>query len=96
MTNDDGVKTNLNNKINFKLTLNMKKEIIEKSYQLAKEQYAELGVDTDKVLAELDKINISLHCWQTDDVGGFEKPGSVLGGGGIQATGNFPGQSKNN
>ena len=73
----------------------MKKEVIEKSYQLAKEQYAELGVDTDKVLSELDKISISLHCWQTDDVGGFEKPGSVLGGGGIQATGNFPGQSKN-
>lgn len=72
----------------------MKKEIIEKSYQLAKEQYAEFGIDTDKVLSELDKINISLHCWQTDDVGGFEKPGSVLGGGGIQATGNFPGKAK--
>jgi len=72
----------------------MKKEIIEKSYQLAKEQYAELGVDTDKVISEMDKIVISLHCWQTDDVGGFEKPGSVLGGGGIQATGNFPGKAK--
>ena len=72
----------------------MKKEIIEKSYQLAKEQYAELGVDTDKVISEMDNINISLHCWQTDDVGGFEKPGSVLGGGGIQATGNFPGKAK--
>ena len=74
--------------------VNMKKEIIEKSYQLAKEQYAELGVDTDKVISEMDNINISLHCWQTDDVGGFEKPGSVLGGGGIQATGNFPGKAK--
>jgi L-rhamnose isomerase len=72
----------------------MKKEIIEKSYQLAKEQYAELGVDTDKVISEMDNINISLHCWQTDDVGGFEKPGSVLSGGGIQATGNFPGKAK--
>ena len=72
----------------------MKKEIIEKTYQLAKEQYAELGVDTDKVISEMDNINISLHCWQTDDVGGFEKPGSVLGGGGIQATGNFPGKAK--
>ena len=72
----------------------MKKEVIEKAYQLAREQYAELGIDTDKVLSELDKINISLHCWQTDDVGGFEKPGSVLGGGGIQATGNFPGKAK--
>jgi L-rhamnose isomerase len=72
----------------------MKNETIEKSYQLAREKYAALGVDTDKVIAELDKINISLHCWQTDDVGGFEKPGSVLGGGGIQATGNFPGKAK--
>lgn len=72
----------------------MKKEIIEKSYQLAKERYAELGIDTDKAIAALDKISISLHCWQTDDVGGFEKPGSVLGGGGIQATGNFPGKAK--
>ena len=72
----------------------MKKEVIEKSYHLAKEQYAALGVDTDKALTELDTINISLHCWQTDDVGGFEKAGAVLGGGGIQATGNFPGKAK--
>lgn len=73
----------------------MKKEVIEKAYKLAKDQYAELGVDTDKVIAEMDKITISLHCWQTDDVGGYEKPDSVLGGGGIQATGNFPGKAKN-
>jgi L-rhamnose isomerase len=53
-----------------------------------------MGVDTEKVLSEMEHINISLHCWQTDDVGGFEKPGSVLGGGGIQATGNFPGKAK--
>ncbi len=72
----------------------MKKAFIEKSYQLAKERYAELDVDTDKVLKQLDNINISLHCWQTDDVGGFEKAGAVLGGGGIQATGNFPGKSR--
>jgi len=72
----------------------MKKAFIEKSYQLAKEQYAGLGVDTDKVLAQLDNLSISLHCWQTDDVGGFEKPDAVLGGGGIQATGNFPGKAK--
>jgi L-rhamnose isomerase len=72
----------------------MKKAFIEKSYQLAKEQYAAMGVDTDKVLAQLDNINISLHCWQTDDVGGFEKAGAELGGGGIQVTGNFPGKSK--
>lgn len=72
----------------------MKKSFIEKSYQLAREQYASLGVDTDRVIKQLDNLNISLHCWQTDDVGGFEKAGAVLGGGGIQATGNFPGKSK--
>jgi len=72
----------------------MKKETIEQAYLLAREQYAALGVDTDKVISKMDNINISLHCWQTDDVGGFEKPGSVLGGGGIQATGNFPGKAK--
>jgi len=72
----------------------MKKELIERSYQLAKEQYAALGVDTDKVLSEMNNIKISLHCWQTDDVGGFEKAGAELGGGGIQVTGNFPGKSK--
>jgi L-rhamnose isomerase len=72
----------------------MKKATIEKSYQLAKEQYAELGIDTDKVIAEMKNVNISLHCWQTDDVGGFEKAGAELGGGGIQVTGNFPGKAK--
>jgi L-rhamnose isomerase len=72
----------------------MKKESIKESYKLAKEQYASLGIDTDKVIDEMDKINISLHCWQTDDVGGFEKPGAELGGGGIQVTGNFPGKAR--
>jgi L-rhamnose isomerase len=72
----------------------MKKATIEKSYQLAKEQYAELGINTDKVIAEMKNVNISLHCWQTDDVGGFEKAGAELGGGGIQVTGNFPGKAK--
>ncbi|HAM09699.1 MAG: L-rhamnose isomerase [Bacteroidetes bacterium GWE2_41_25] len=72
----------------------MKKELIKKSYDLAKEQYASLGVDTDLVIKEMEKVNISLHCWQTDDVGGYEKPGAELGGGGIQVTGNFPGKAK--
>lgn len=72
----------------------MKKETIEKAYELAKAQYAELGIDTDKVIEKLDSISISLHCWQTDDVGGFEKADATLGGGGIQATGNFPGKAK--
>ncbi len=72
----------------------MKKDLIKKAYQIAKEQYAELGVDTEKVLAGMDDVVISLHCWQTDDVGGFEREGAELGGGGIQATGNFPGKAK--
>lgn len=72
----------------------MEKVTIEKAYQIAKAQYAEMGVDTDAVITELDKIVISMHCWQTDDVGGFEKEGAELGGGGIQATGNFPGKAK--
>lgn len=72
----------------------MKNALIEKSYQLAREQYAELSVDTDKVISEMKNINISLHCWQTDDVGGFEKAGAELGGGGIQVTGKYPGKAK--
>lgn len=72
----------------------MKKKMVEKAYKLAKEQYALLGVDTDLVISEMNNVVISLHCWQTDDVGGFEKAGSTLGGGGIQATGNFPGKSR--
>jgi L-rhamnose isomerase len=72
----------------------MKKADIEKSYKLAKEQYAAIGVDTDAVVKQMDDLVISLHCWQTDDVGGFEKADAVLGGGGIQATGNFPGKAR--
>ena len=71
----------------------MKKEITEKSYKLARDQYAALGVDTDKVIEDMSNFSLSLHCWQTDDVGGFEKPGAELGGGGIQVTGNFPGKA---
>jgi len=72
----------------------MKKAEIEKAYRIAKEQYADMGVDTDKAIAILKDIPVSLHCWQTDDVGGFEKPGAELGGGGIQVTGNFPGKAR--
>lgn len=67
---------------------------IEKAYEIAKHSYKELGVDTDKVMNELKKIAISLHCWQGDDVGGFEKVGAELSGGGIQATGNYPGKAR--
>lgn len=73
----------------------MKQEKIESAYQLAKERYAALGVDTDAVLKKMKEVIISLHCWQTDDVGGFETPDSLLSGGGIQATGNYPGKSRN-
>jgi L-rhamnose isomerase len=71
----------------------MKKIDIEKAYKIAREQYAAIDVDTDKVISMMDNVRISLHCWQTDDVGGFEKPGSELNGGGIQVTGNFPGKA---
>ena len=64
------------------------------AYTLAKERYAALGVDTDQAIARLDKISISLHCWQGDDVGGFENPGGELTGG-IAATGNYPGKARN-
>ncbi len=67
---------------------------IEKAYETAKQCYAELGVDTEKTMERLSKIAISLHCWQGDDVGGFEKAGAELSGGGIQATGNYPGKAR--
>jgi len=72
----------------------MKKEFVQKAYELAREQYAALGVDTDLAIARMKDVNISLHCWQTDDVGGSEKPDSKLGGGGIQVTGNYPGKAR--
>ena len=71
----------------------VKNESILKAYELAKEQYADLGVDTDGVLEKMKEVVISLHCWQTDDVGGFETPDAALSGGGIQATGNYPGKA---
>src|SRR5512143_631553 len=66
---------------------------IQSAYALAKERYAALGVDTEKALASLEKVAISLHCWQGDDVGGFENPGGDLTGG-IAATGNYPGKAR--
>ncbi len=63
------------------------------AYVLAKERYASLGVDTDAALAELAKISLSLHCWQGDDVAGFENAGGELSGG-IAATGNYPGKAR--
>lgn len=72
----------------------MNKQNIEQAYAIAKERYAELGVDTDAALAKLQKISLSLHCWQADDVTGFENPDAQLSGG-IQATGNYPGKARN-
>lgn len=66
---------------------------IEKEYLQVKEEYAKLGVDTDKALERLSKIKISLHCWQTDDVIGFLSGNSLSGG--IQTTGNYPGKARN-
>ena len=68
---------------------------VEKSYLSAKERYAELGVDTDEALKTLQRIPVSVHCWQGDDVGGFETPDAKLSGGGILATGNYPGKARN-
>ena len=67
--------------------------LIEDAYGLAKSQYAELGVDVDRALEGLGRIAISLHCWQGDDVGGFENSGSQLGGG-LAVTGNYPGKAR--
>lgn len=65
---------------------------IEKAYELAKEQYAAIGVDTDAVLEQLQEAVISMHCWQGDDVGGFLFKDIALSGG-IQTTGNYPGKA---
>jgi len=66
---------------------------IEEAYQLARAQYARLGVNTDEVMKALRGVAVSLHCWQGDDVGGFENPEAGLSGG-IQATGNYPGKAR--
>jgi len=66
---------------------------IQNAYHIAKERYAALGVDTGRALANLQTVSISLHCWQGDDVGGFENPGGDLTGG-IAATGNYPGKAR--
>jgi L-rhamnose isomerase len=71
----------------------MKENKIVDAYKLAKERYTEIGVDVDVAIAKMKNVNISLHCWQTDDVGGFETPDAELSGGGIQATGNYPGKA---
>jgi L-rhamnose isomerase len=66
---------------------------IEDAYRAAKDRYAELGIETDAALRRLDAIPVSLHCWQGDDVGGFEALGTGLTGG-IAATGSYPGKAR--
>jgi L-rhamnose isomerase len=66
---------------------------IEKAYEIAKQRYVDIGVDADKAMKRLAEIAISLHCWQGDDVGGFESS-EGLSGGGIMATGAYPGKAR--
>ncbi len=72
----------------------MKDSAINQAYELAKERYAAIGIDTEKVLAQLQDFHLSMHCWQADDVKGFEVQAGALSGG-IQSTGNYPGAARN-
>ena len=72
----------------------MKESLIHQAYEIAKERYAELGIDTEKVLEQLQNFHLSMHCWQADDVKGFEVQAGDLSGG-IQSTGNYPGAARN-
>ena len=67
---------------------------IDQGYQIAKERYAAMGIDTEAAIKKLATIPVSMHCWQGDDVGGFETVGAELSGGGIQVTGNYPGKAR--
>jgi len=68
---------------------------IEKTYKLAKEKYLRSGINTEDAIKKLKNKSISLHCWQGDDVGGFETSASNLSGSGLQVTGNYPGKARN-
>lgn len=61
------------------------------TYEIARERYAKVGIDTDAAIEKLKKIPVSLHCWQGDDVSGFDQKGPLTGG--IQTTGNYPGKA---
>jgi len=71
----------------------IKESIIKQSFEAATERYAALGVDAKLAMDKLQKISLSLHCWQADDVTGFENQGGSLTGG-IQVTGNYPGRAR--
>ncbi|MDR2386550.1 MAG: L-rhamnose isomerase [Deltaproteobacteria bacterium] len=66
---------------------------MSQGYQRAKERYAKIGVDSDLALEKLKDLSISIHCWQGDDVTGFDQDGPLTGG--IQVTGNYPGRARN-
>lgn len=66
---------------------------INKAFEVAKERYAAIGVDVNAALENMKKISLSMHCWQADDVNGFENQGGDLTGG-IQVTGNYPGRAR--
>ncbi|ARJ43639.1 L-rhamnose isomerase [Pantoea alhagi] len=68
--------------------------LTEQAFELAKQRYADNGVDVEAAMEQLDTIPVSMHCWQGDDVRGFENPQGALTGG-IQATGNYPGRARN-
>ena len=72
----------------------MKENLIHQAYEIAKERYAALGIDTEKVLGQLQNFHLSMHCWQADDVKGFEAQAGALDGG-IAVTGNYPGAARN-
>ena len=71
----------------------MSKQALEQAYTAAVERYKSMGIDVEKALKELDKLSISIHCWQADDVAGFEVAEGDLTGG-IAATGNYPGAAR--
>ena len=72
----------------------MKEALIHQAYEIARERYAEIGIDTEKVLQQLQDFHLSMHCWQADDVKGFELQAGALDGG-IAVTGNYPGAARN-
>ena len=73
---------------------NLKDDLVARRYETAKELYRSFGVDADEACRRLAQIPVSLHCWQGDDVGGFETDEGLTGGG-IQATGSYPGKARN-
>lgn len=72
----------------------MAKPTVKSVYEQAQSQFADLGVDTERALEELARFAVSMHCWQGDDVTGFENPDGELSGG-LAATGNYPGKARN-